>query len=63
MTSIGKLAIDLNAGLETDGYIKRLNVSKRNKIFENVLQSLSYYDIIIMSREKGRQKHEDQIHK
>ena len=32
MTSIEKLVIDLDAGLKIDGYIKRLNVSNRNKM-------------------------------
>lgn len=37
MTSIGKLVIDLDAGLKTDGHIKQLNVSNRNKMRKKVL--------------------------
>ena len=37
MMSIGKLVIDLDAGFKTNGYIKRLNVSKRNKYLKKVL--------------------------
>ena len=40
-----------DAGCKADGHIKRLNVSKRNKILRNVLKLLTYYDIIIMKRE------------